>query len=188
MLCIITLNTLWVFCAWNFKLILLKNSTSKIKISINDFLIFQKKVNSRFYPCSLLAGCWCSCAHLLCGECIVIPDDSPDAGLGFRASSEPESRVSVTQMSVTSTSQDEQSATQDSLLPPGPGDSGRLGWQSRRWRAHWGRAWHRGWGPHRVLMAGRTKVSFHGKICHVGHCAFEFIEGVKKWIQDESVQ
>ena len=61
---------------------------------------------------------WCSCAHLLCGECIVIPDDSPDAGLGFRAS-EPESGVSVTQMSVTSTSQHEQSVSQDSLLPPG---------------------------------------------------------------------
>ena len=28
---------------------------------------------------------------ICCVECIVIPDDLPDAGLGFRASSEPES-------------------------------------------------------------------------------------------------
>ena len=59
---------------------------------------------------------------MLCGvySCIVIPDELPDAGLGFRASSEPEARDSVTQMSVTSTSQHEQSdVSQDSLLPPG---------------------------------------------------------------------
>ena len=39
----------------------------------------------------LVAVAVLSCCEKSGVECIVIPDDLPDAGLGFRASSEPES-------------------------------------------------------------------------------------------------
>ena len=59
-------------------------------LSFNDFLtshLGQSSVRS------LGQAGWTGVAvvPICCVECIVIPDDLPDAGLGFRASSEPES-------------------------------------------------------------------------------------------------